>query len=169
LGWLDCWNGSPKLFYEELTSVHWRSRVVYHRLVPRNKRKKICDQWHCSNERFLRVALVRVYLFRCSMWLQRAFNKNFGLELVHCYPSPILLKDFSQGAPPSIEDKIPAHFLCCLLSLLEKHAYHANIIDFSVKSPCLRASFHPKPLFQWGVQSKEIPLNLGMKCWEVRE
>jgi hypothetical protein len=27
---------------------------------------------------FLRVALVRVYLFRCSMQLQRAFNKNFG-------------------------------------------------------------------------------------------
>ncbi len=42
LGWLDCLNGSPKLFYEELSSVHyWHSRVVYHiGLSPGTKGKK---------------------------------------------------------------------------------------------------------------------------------
>jgi len=39
-------------------------------------------------------------------------------------------------------------------------------IEFSVKSPCFWASFHPSILsFEWGPQCKEILLNLGMKCW----
>ncbi len=37
-------------------------------------------------------------------------------------------------------------------------------LEFSLKSPCVWPSFHPlppKPLFEWGMQSKEILLNLG--------
>jgi len=39
-------------------------------------------------------------------------------------------------------------------------------IDLSVKSPCLHPRFGPlSPLSQWYPQSKEILLNLSMKCW----
>ncbi len=35
----------------------------------------------------------------------------------------------------------------------------------TLSSPCLRASFHPPyTLFQWYPQSKDILLNLSMKC-----
>ncbi len=37
------------------------------------------------------------------------------------------------------------------------------IIELSVKSPCLWASFHPS--FRWYPQCKDILLNLYMKCW----
>jgi hypothetical protein len=53
-----------------------------------------------------------------------------------------------------------------------------NIIDLSVKSPCIHPVFgspciHPVfgppfllyPIFQWYPQSNEILLNLSMKCW----
>jgi hypothetical protein len=43
------------------------------------------------------------------------------------------------------------------------------IIELSVKSPSLlppiSSAFTHYPLFQWDPQSKEILLNLGMKCW----
>jgi hypothetical protein len=32
-------------------------------------------------------------------------------------------------------------------------------------SPSISSSFTPYPLFQWYLQSKEILLNLGMRCW----
>jgi hypothetical protein len=35
----------------------------------------------------------------------------------------------------------------------------------TLSSPCFWACFHPYPLFQWYLQSKEILLNLSMKCW----
>jgi hypothetical protein len=42
-------------------------------------------------------------------------------------------------------------------------------IELSVKSPSLHPVFGPAftlyPLFQWYGQSKEILLNLSMKCW----
>jgi hypothetical protein len=42
-------------------------------------------------------------------------------------------------------------------------------IALSVKSlsvsPPISSAFGPYPLFQWYPQSKEILLNLGMKCW----
>jgi hypothetical protein len=44
-----------------------------------------------------------------------------------------------------------------------------NSIELSQKSPCLHpvfgSPFTPYPLFQWYPQSKEILLNLSMKCW----
>jgi hypothetical protein len=39
------------------------------------------------------------------------------------------------------------------------------IYKVTLSSPCLWASFHPYPLFQWYPQSKDIRLNLSMKCW----
>jgi hypothetical protein len=53
--------------------------------------------------------------------------------------------------------------------LLQKQIYYKGLtIEFSVKSPCLHPifwpAFTPYPLFQWYVQSKEILLNLSMKC-----
>jgi hypothetical protein len=43
------------------------------------------------------------------------------------------------------------------------------ILEFSLKSSCLHlifgSFFTPYPLFQWGLQSKEVLLNLGSKCW----
>jgi hypothetical protein len=43
------------------------------------------------------------------------------------------------------------------------------ILDLSAKSPfvslAISSAFTPYPLFQWYPQSKEILLNLGMKCW----
>ncbi len=41
----------------------------------------------------------------------------------------------------------------------------SDILELSVKSPCLWVCFHPHPLFQWYPQSKEILLILSMKCW----
>jgi len=42
------------------------------------------------------------------------------------------------------------------------------ILELSVKSPSvaplISSAFTPYPLFQWYPQSKEILLNLGMKC-----
>ncbi len=36
----------------------------------------------------------------------------------------------------------------------------------TLSSPCLWALFHPThPLFQWYPQSKDMLLNLSMKCW----
>jgi len=39
----------------------------------------------------------------------------------------------------------------------------------TLKSSCLHLVFGPLftpyPLFEWGLQSKEVLLNLGMKCW----
>jgi hypothetical protein len=35
----------------------------------------------------------------------------------------------------------------------------------ALSSPCLRASLHPYPFFQWYPKSKDILLNLGMKPW----
>jgi len=32
-------------------------------------------------------------------------------------------------------------------------------------TPSFWASFHPHPLFEWGLPSNEILLNLGMNCW----
>ncbi len=44
-----------------------------------------------------------------------------------------------------------------------------HLIELSVKSPfvspCISSAFAPYPLFQWYLQSKEILLNLGVKCW----
>jgi hypothetical protein len=39
------------------------------------------------------------------------------------------------------------------------------ICKVTLSSPCLWASFHPYPLFQWYLQSNEILLNFSMKCW----
>jgi len=39
------------------------------------------------------------------------------------------------------------------------------IYKVTLSSPCLWASFHPYPLFQWYLQSKEMLLNFSMKCW----
>jgi hypothetical protein len=39
------------------------------------------------------------------------------------------------------------------------------ICKVTLSSPCFWASFHPYPLFQWYPQSKDIRLNLSMKCW----
>jgi len=39
------------------------------------------------------------------------------------------------------------------------------ICKVTLSSPCLWASFHPYPLFQWYPYSKDILLNLSMKCW----
>jgi hypothetical protein len=43
-----------------------------------------------------------------------------------------------------------------------------HTIDLSVKSPSvsppISSAFTPYPFFQWYPQSKEILLNLGMKC-----
>jgi hypothetical protein len=42
-------------------------------------------------------------------------------------------------------------------------------IELSIKSPCLEPvfglAFTLYPFFQWNLQSKEILLNLSMKCW----
>jgi hypothetical protein len=88
------------------------------------------------------------------MQLQRGdFNKNFGLEFVHYYPSLILLKDFSQGAPSSIKDKILAHFLCCLFSLLEKKS-------LSFKHNRLFFKSHPVSTLSLGILSPQTPLSV---------
>jgi hypothetical protein len=43
------------------------------------------------------------------------------------------------------------------------------LVELSVKSSCLhplfRSAFTHYPLFQWYPQSKEVLLNLSMKCW----
>jgi hypothetical protein len=50
-----------------------------------------------------------------------------------------------------------------------KSAKTNYIIEFFLKSSCLHLVFGPSfthyPLFEWGPQSKEILLNLGMKSW----
>jgi hypothetical protein len=44
-----------------------------------------------------------------------------------------------------------------------------HLTELSVKSPSvsprISSAFAPYPLFQWYLQSKEIWLNLGVKCW----
>ncbi len=44
-----------------------------------------------------------------------------------------------------------------------------NTVELYVKSPSvsppISSAFAPYPLIQWYPQSKEILLNLGMKCW----
>jgi len=52
------------------------------------------------------------------------------------------------------------------------HVWGENVdwFELSAKSPSVSPSissfsFTPYPLFQWYPQSKEILLNLGMKCW----
>jgi hypothetical protein len=51
------------------------------------------------------------------------------------------------------------------------HVWAENVdwFELSLKlpsvSPSISASFTPYPLFQWYLQSKEILLNLGMRCW----
>jgi hypothetical protein len=52
------------------------------------------------------------------------------------------------------------------------HVWGENVdwFELSPKSPSVSpsissSSFAPYPLFQWYPQSKEILLNLGMKCW----
>jgi len=45
-----------------------------------------------------------------------------------------------------------------------------NLIDLSVKSSSLSPHplwFHPYPFFQWYSQSREVLLNLSMKCWNL--
>jgi hypothetical protein len=49
--------------------------------------------------------------------------------------------------------------------------YYVGVkIELSVKSlsvsPPISSAFGPYLLFQWYWQSKEILLNLGMKCWD---
>jgi hypothetical protein len=39
------------------------------------------------------------------------------------------------------------------------------VLELFGKSPCLHSLFQPYPLFQWYLQSKEILLNLSIKCW----
>jgi hypothetical protein len=48
---------------------------------------------------------------------------------------------------------------------LQSQQNNRLIHKVTLSSPCLRASFHPYPLLQWYLQSKEMLLNLGMKCW----
>jgi hypothetical protein len=47
--------------------------------------------------------------------------------------------------------------------------YSLIVLELSVKSPSvsppISSAFAPYPLFQWYPQSKEILLDLGMKCW----
>jgi len=47
--------------------------------------------------------------------------------------------------------------------------FHINLIELSLKSPCLHAVFGPAftlcTLFQGYSQCKENLLNLSMKCW----
>jgi hypothetical protein len=43
--------------------------------------------------------------------------------------------------------------------------YNRIIRKVTLSSPCLWASFHPYPLFQRYLQSKDILINLSMKCW----
>jgi hypothetical protein len=55
----------------------------------------------------------------------------------------------------------------CLKQLLPKYRKGWELIEFSLKSSCLHPVFGPLftpyPLFEWGMQSKEVLLNLGMK------
>ncbi len=44
-----------------------------------------------------------------------------------------------------------------------RHIVHIRVIP--KVSPPISNAFAPYPLFQWYPQSKEILLNLGMKCW----
>jgi len=39
--------------------------------------------------------------------------------------------------------------------------------EFSKKSPCLWASFHPYPLFEWGIQSKELFIKSGYEMLKL--
>jgi hypothetical protein len=56
--------------------------------------------------------------------------------------------------------------LCCNISQVDNF-FHA--LELSIKSPSvarpISSAFAPYPLFEWYPQSKEILLNLGMKCW----
>jgi hypothetical protein len=49
---------------------------------------------------------------------------------------------------------------------LQSQQNNRLIHKVTLSSLCLWASFHPYPLSQWYLQSKEILLNLGMKCWD---
>jgi hypothetical protein len=69
------------------------------------------------------------------------------------------------------------HFFCVMLFKIENlcdiYAEDWNdlleILELSIKSPSfsplISSAFTHNPLFQWYLQSKEILLNLGMKCW----
>jgi hypothetical protein len=48
-----------------------------------------------------------------------------------------------------------------------KDIIYKDIIEFSLKSSGLHPVFTPYPLFESGPQSKEVLLNLGMKCWNL--
>ncbi len=56
-----------------------------------------------------------------------------------------------------------------LVYLFPIHLIGLKVLEKSVKSSCLHLVFGPLftpyPLFEWGLQSKEVLLNLGMKCW----
>jgi hypothetical protein len=50
--------------------------------------------------------------------------------------------------------------------------FSERAIEFSLKSSCLHLVFGPlftplPPLWEWGLESKEVLLNLGMKCWNL--
>jgi hypothetical protein len=48
-------------------------------------------------------------------------------------------------------------------------SYNRVFLKVILSSPCLWACFHllrSIPLFEWGPQSNEVLLNLGMKCWK---
>jgi len=65
---------------------------------------------------------------------------------------------------------LPYNFLglaCLCWNMLETEK--SGVLEISLKSPCphpvFGPAFTPYPLFQWYPQSKEILLNLSMKCW----
>ncbi len=51
--------------------------------------------------------------------------------------------------------------------------YSEGLLPYAIKlavkspsvSPLISSAFAPYPLFQWYQQSKEILLNMGIKCW----
>jgi hypothetical protein len=52
---------------------------------------------------------------------------------------------------------------------IQSFRIYYTALELSIKSPSvsppISSVFGPYPLFQWYLQSKEIWLNLGMKCW----
>jgi hypothetical protein len=67
----------------------------------------------------------------------------------------INITNFSRKDLSSSNQNLTMWFLTCI----------RVIRKVTLSSQCLEAAFTPSPLFQWCMQSKEILLNLGMKCW----
>jgi hypothetical protein len=53
------------------------------------------------------------------------------------------------------------------ISFVQNHDHYLfqETIESPSVSPLISSAFTRYPLFQWHLQSKEILLNLGMKCW----